>query len=636
MNSSAPARAKISIIFSALMTMFLLDIAAPDAADSQRDEYTNRALKIISQETGEQEESLSIAHTTTRSANSTLLRIKVSDKDGIFHVVSFDSEGLYVSPSVSESIVAGLYEGRFVGKMERGLSETLSHSRPNDTVRAIYWIADPQARSPDVEDRSERGLAADLTATAARVATLISPVVSRLRSTGHRILYKSQYATVVVAAGTRDAIYNMQKDERIDAIYKGGNYVPFLNISKNVVQADVLHARGQKGIGRRVGVVEPGRIGSHPNLPTLPVYFKRCGSTSSSVKKHKTAVAGVLRSTHATYSGMSPSVTLIDGVAAGYTEEQLVAATDCVISNGARIINYSFGDQTSLSYDFLARYVDELAKRSVLIVAAVGNDCTLPVASPALAFNALAVGSFADKNTTGYADDREGCDSSIPAAPKQRGHAYIDPPSPHSDREEPDVVAPGRLIHTTTPDGGFSDYSGTSFSAPHVAAGIAAAFPLTEIEVPEELRAFIMASARHNVEGASRLSERDGAGAIMLAAASRSSHEDVFASFPTQYSRYDWRFDAVAGERVRVAIAWRHRHPTGKTLIQPSMDLDLTVLDPAANKLAFSASFDNNYEIVDFRAPVSGRYTARITNPRRPPGGDWSTTVGIAVSRRNS
>jgi len=35
----------------------------------------------------------------------------------------------------------------------------------------------------------------------------------------------------------------------------------------------------------------------------------------------------------------------------------------------------------------------------------------------------------------------------------------------------------------------------------------------------EEVRAIVMASARHNIEGSSRLSERDGAGAIMLAVA---------------------------------------------------------------------------------------------------------------------
>jgi len=89
-------------------------------------------------------------------------------------------------------------------------------------------------------------------------------------------------------------------------------------------------------------------------------------------------------------------------------------------------------------------------------------------------------------------------------------------PTPHNDREEPDIVAPGHQILMPTRQG-FVINNGTS-AAPHLTGGAGLLSQRKAGIRAEEVRAIVMASARH-MEGSSRLSERDGAGAIMLAVA---------------------------------------------------------------------------------------------------------------------
>lgn len=54
------------------------------------------------------------------------------------------------------------------------------------------------------------------------------------------------------------------------------------------------------------------------------------------------------------------------------------------------------------------------------------------------------------------------------------------------------------------------------------------------------------------------------------------------------------------------------------------------VLTPRGNVIRSSISFDNTYEIVEFRAPATGTYTARIADFRSSPGAE---RIGLAVSR---
>jgi subtilisin family serine protease len=312
-----------------------------------------------------------------------------------------------------------------------------------------------------------------------------------------------------------------------------------------------------------------------------------------------------------------------------------MAATDCVIANGAGAINMSFGSETNGFFDAFARFVDRTVYNTGRsIVVAVSNNCSNRIGSPEIAFNTLAVGAFGDNNTVSFVGDTPPCTGLA-----LDFSAFRDPFSPRNDREEPDIVAPGQSITTTDTSNGFVDVDGTSFAAPHVTGGIGLLLQRKPslVSRAEEVRAILMASARHNIEGASRLSERDGAGAIMLAAADRVllNGQSFFFSRPGGTTGFpiNTAFVASVGQRVRVALAWSHKSPGGDTLTRPTTDLDLQVRNPAGTVIASSTSFDNSYEIVEFIASVTGTYTARITNSRASTGAEF---IGLAVSRTDS
>jgi hypothetical protein len=135
---------------------------------------------------------------------------------------------------------------------------------------------------------------------------------------------------------------------------------------------------------------------------------------------------------------------------------------------------------------------------------------------------------------------------------------------------------------------------------------------------PEETKAIIMATARHNIEGATRLSGRDGAGGIVndladnVVSGNRFGEKYYTCSQPTLVtlaSPYIY-----AGQRTRIAIAWSINPGDSQyygTNSNPSADLDLQIYR-GTTQVASSSSFDNAYEIVDFTPTISGTYDIKV------------------------
>ncbi|HMR31114.1 MAG TPA: S8 family serine peptidase [Geminicoccaceae bacterium] len=517
------------------------------------------------------------------------------------------------------------------GKIAAPLASAL-RSSPGTSRRLVYLLADPAepaAAIPRSADAALQRSAVRSAMTARRAAA-----ESRLLRTGHEIVYASDYAGVIVAVGNAAAVTAMAGDATIKAVLQERVHRPRLNVSRVVTQASVVQGRGIDGTGAKVGVVEEGSISSHPNLPSGR--RTACRPTSRiGASDHKTAVAGIIQSTHATYRGIAPGVTILDGIGVDFSDAEMIAATDCVVSRGAVAVSMSFGSDTDGEFDAFAQYVDRLVYNTgVSVVVAVSNVCSLRMGSPEIAYNDISVGAFSDRGTAGLGDDLHACSPAI--APSFS--AYRDPPSRNGDREQPDLVAPGHDIRSTRLKSGFVEGSGTSFAAPHVAAGIGllqdrASFSLAT--QAERVRAILMASARRNIEGSATLSDRDGAGAVRFAAADavlRGGTSWWFqtsggsAGFPRTQS-----FQATAGQKVRVALAWAHKPGKGNSTV--STNLDLAVSDPGGTQLAASRSQDNNFEIVSFVASRTGTYRIRIDNRRTSTGAEH---VGLAVSRTDS
>jgi subtilase family serine protease len=217
--------------------------------------------------------------------------------------------------------------------------------------------------------------------------------------------------------------------------------------------------------------------------------------------------------------------------------------------------------------------------------------------------------------------------------------------NPSTGLETPQVAAPGTSIQMGGCSWPWNTYvaSGTSFSAP-IVAGIAALMIEKRPALrfwPEAVRAILMATAWNNIEGASSLSSRDGAGGVDARAAyhvtarGNASHRfgtltpSMFSgsAFYTAQSTY-----AYAGEKVRAVLAWDSKPDGGPTYSNDNLkaDFDLYVYRPTGLVVGLSYSTLNSFEVVEFTAPETGYYTLKI---RRRYFTSTSEYFGTAMSR---
>jgi subtilisin family serine protease len=592
----------------------------------------DRARAAASRLTGIPANRLSVAKEAPL-ADTGITRYKLTDAQGKIYGVSLDSSGNPVTQEALARAVQAIDNKGFVGKLEAELANRLTQ-RSDKPINVIIFLKESAAAPSRGNVQSRTQYQANLNTLKTQNAEIQRAVVNQLKANGQRVLHQSAYAPVVAASVIPSQIQALAARSDVSRVYLERVSKPRLNVSRIVVQANTVNDRGLTGTGQKVGVVEAGRIGTHPNLPPAQRLLCRPDATTS-ISGHKTQVAGVIQSTHSTNRGVAPGITVIDGIGANYSDSEMIAATDCVIDNGASAINMSFGSETNGVFDAFARYVDKVIYNTgVTISVAVSNVCNNQMGSPEIAFNALAVGAFGDNNTTTFSDDIPACTGAVNFS------AYKNPNSPNNDREEPDIVAPGHQILMPINGGGFANNNGTSFAAPHVTGGVGllAQRKPSLFRQAEEVRAIMMASARHNIEGSSVLSDRDGAGGILLAAADKVAQLDdskfIVVNNGTAKGEFPvtTTFLASAGQKVRVAIAWSHKMPLGETQTQPTTDLDLKI-KLGDTVVAKSVSLDNSYEIVEFTATTTGAYTAEISNYRASAGSEY---IGFAVSKSDS
>jgi hypothetical protein len=151
---------------------------------------------------------------------------------------------------------------------------------------------------------------------------------------------------------------------------------------------------------------------------------------------------------------------------------------------------------------------------------------------------------------------------------------------------------------------------------------------------PETMRAILMASAVHNIEGAAARSEYDGAGGIDVYSAYLDALNGRYAQMtinPTTWTSYDFNFYANAGEPISCVIAWTS-HPNASYTSNPLLtDLDLRPYDPDGGLVKSSTSSNNSYEIVRTTTEKAGTWTCRVSKYSSS-GSTWEY-LGIAVDR---
>ena len=285
------------------------------------------------------------------------------------------------------------------------------------------------------------------------------------------------------------------------------------------------------------------------------------------------------------------------------------------------------------AYDYRARQSFD-----TLIKSAGNTGASL--SSPAKAFKVITVGGSDNEETSNWSDDRW-----------WDGSSWINP----SNREKPEVVARADDISAIARDNAVTLEDGTSYASPQV-AGLAALLMDRNtllLSAPNAVKAIIMASALQNIEGASRFSDKDGAGAIdafsaYSIASTRGSEGTTACIGPCWWNTYitpsnlpddtflNRYFLASKGEKIRIVIAWwSYAYCTDLQNCDYdflSTDLDLKIYDPDGTQVASSVSSVNNFEIVEFMAPKTGQYRIGVYrfSLTLPPVGEASNYVGFA------
>jgi hypothetical protein len=471
----------------------------------------------------------------------------------------------------------------------------------------------------------------------AQVAPLQSALAGRLQNLGLKAAYASPLVpTAYLENVSRAEIEQMAFWPEIDAIYiVPAQAGPSLDNANPAQNANIVNGVGYNGTGVAVAVCEGERaFFGNPALILRNMYDG--GQPSAN---HPTAVSGFIKSTASGYTGLANGAT-VDSANGSYSNfGTMSAAIDWASTNNTVINNSWYWDYAnSPTFWTPDRHLDYLVRYGYDFVAVAagnfGNGCggyTNYVVSPAKGFNVMSVGSYEDQNNIGWSDDAMDYCSS-----------YVDPGSDTAfpTHAKPEVAAIGATMHSTLPNavepliGNVG--SGTSYASPMVAA---LAADLIQAQpslatLPESLRAIIMATAIHNIEGSADLSDVDGTGGVdftaALATAERGQFNSQYVSSSTVYP-LTYYMTAHKGERVRFVATWLSNPDGAYTADSLPADIDLEAYRADGTTLMDgSYSGANSFEIVDFIAPETESYIFKVYPYAGsfPGGGTWLGTAG--------
>ncbi len=233
------------------------------------------------------------------------------------------------------------------------------------------------------------------------------------------------------------------------------------NWNLNIIKSDFAGTLGCYGNEIRVGVIDSGITVFNSiknNVLTGKNIFDDSTNTTDN-KGHGTYVAGIIAS-HlygtATNCKLVP-IKCFDPKKTTYLSD-IIKAIKCAVDDfDCKVINMSFGMDSRDSSLLLKNVIDYAENKGAILVAAAGNDGNSAKMYPASYSNVVSVGSVG----------------------KTSLHSSF---SQHNDAIT--VVAPGESISSLAISG-YTDKSGTSFSAPHVTALAAIALNIKDMNSSE-------------------------------------------------------------------------------------------------------------------------------------------------------
>ncbi|MBX3015245.1 MAG: S8 family serine peptidase [Caldilineaceae bacterium] len=489
--------------------------------------------------------------------------------------------------------------------------------------QGVAWaVADPDLRS-EIEQAYNKLLVAETTKR-------VQPIIEWLKDRKYEIEEFPGMPSVAATVTKRD-ILELTKLESVSQLYLTG-FVgqPTSDIAVPTIRVPTVWNRSITGTNVKLAIVEADKINSTAD-DCLDIIERRDATLPDSI--HKSRVASIAACNDLLLRGVAYNADILD---AGFTGTDVSAAQAvlwAVNNKSADVVNQSYRFQVDTVPAYLDKVYDYLVRTYFFAATiAAGNDPSRNVVTPAKGWNVIAVGNVDDNNNASWSDD------------VMRDSSGFNNPS--TGVEKPEVAAPGTNINTVA-----GQDTGTSFAAPQVAGLAALLMQRKSIlkDWPSAVKAIIMASAVHNIEGASRLSDEDGAGAIDAALADYIAQTQGSATAPAQECNAPcwWNistntstpavggnlerfFNVMRGEHVRVAIAWLSQADIDGVNDSLRTNYDLYVRQPNNGIVDYSVSSNNGYEIVEFTAPVTGKYKIQVYRNPTGDAAESSNYLGIA------
>lgn len=558
----------------------------------------------------------------------------IHPREGLIFTVELDSAGAPVDGRRLLADEEAAYRTRF-GALHPTLRTTLESVGETESIEVGFWLRAAQVEFPlrrdfmDPARPTREGARAFRQAfneiVPAQIAELRAPLLADLATRGYEATYASSIAPLVYAKLPPAVIRELARRLDVDTVYGPSEARDVLDVAKPTVKADVVDSWNFEGNGITVAILEDSRVNF--SNPELAAGVTRVPGDPN-VDDHATQTAGIVASLDSVHGGLAQGVQIYSANATDYTASNIAAAIDWCVAADVDIINNSWGgNHTTTFLNDHDRHLDWVSRNAAdTVTVAAGNEagsCGAMngyVGSPGRGYNVITVGGFNDQGTLTWDDDAMyACSSTV---------------DPASGAEKPEVVAPSvDITSTTASTPWFGTGSGTSFAAPMVAAVIAQMLTADSglAAFPETCKAIVMATALHNIEGASRLSEQDGAGGVDARAAVVASELSVWhnisavpSTFPIQYSYY-----CQQGKRIRAAVSWNSDPNSTYTSDPLTVDLDLLVTGPNGANVTQSTSLTNAFEIVEFVPTESGIYRFEIVENLFPSSG--SEYAGFAI-----
>lgn len=580
----------------------------------------DKARSLIAERTGAKPEEIEFLSSATVAypwQGLTTYQFKGSSPQGETAGVALDPNAVEVDALELNELEDARYVERN-GRISSGLLEDLAKLPPDQEVKVAIWAREP-AELGEGMVRPEAGedlQPADVDSIYQQqqswrrevVSAATRPLVERFAAMGYQATADEESPVVEVTLKP-DVIREVARWDDITEVDAARLAEQTMDVARATIESDLVQNGGITGAGVRVGVIEVGGR-AHTTNPYMPPIVQ--DTIGSCLHWHGTSVVGVIASRHTVHKGIAPNASIYVGGDCWGSSSGLTAASNRASNWGARVFNLSFGSNAGTQPGSLDRYYDDLVQNRwrTVVVSAGNSGWGARVGSPARGYNVVSVGSFKDQNTVLWSGDVMSSFSS-----------GQDPVSTHGDREKPEVAGPGENITTLySVSPWLHTTSGTSFSAPAV-SGVTAQLMQrrTALQVwPESVKAILMATAVHNVEGATRLSELEGAGSVVATQADDIARgvDGNWGGIGYSCASPTWMTVATmplwANRPARTVITWDTNTSYASYANRPSADLDLQVLAPNGTVVASSASWDNTYEITEFTPSVAGNYTVRV------------------------